>query len=564
MVTEKSLVMVGGAGRAQGNCDHIHPLLQGPVPTPINVRRFAKLLKGYDQVKYDYLIDGLTNGFHLEITEGSQFLSQSDLPPTHNHQSALRNFEAIDTKIQNELQAGRLLGPFTSPPFDNYMVSPLGAAEKKTPGDYRPIHDLSCPQGSSVNDAIPIENGHVYYQTLDQVIDSIVQLGPGTAMIKSDLENAYKILPIHPNDVPKMGIYWNGLYYFDRTLAMGCRTSAKIFEAFSNGLEWILKHKFKIDPTHHILDDFFMLKQPPILAPKALGIYLAVCNYLLVPVKMSKTEMGQLVPFVGIELDTIEMEARLPPDKLVKCKAKIQDVISKDTVPQVQLASLAGLLNFACRVVRPGRAFLRRLYDVIALVPNKYHHIKVHAAMKADLELWLKFLNNYNGVTMFHEPGLFTAEGLHCYTDAAKAGFGIVFGSHWAYGSFPERWAKYNICMLEAYPIMVVFYLFAPLLANKRVTLHTDNEALVRVLNKQTSKHPGTMVMVRHIVLQAMLHNIIFRALHIPGLENVLSDPLSRLQPDLFKSRAIELGKEMDADPTRVPDWLTPQLFPIT
>ncbi len=61
---------------------------------------------------------------------------------------------------------------------------------------------------------------------------------------------------------------------------------------------------------------------------------------------------SQVLEFMGILLDTVKMQARLPPDKIGKLHA----------------------INFACEVVPPGRPFLQRM---IALTRNvsKHHHI---------------------------------------------------------------------------------------------------------------------------------------------------------------------------------------------
>ena len=66
--------------------------------------------------------------------------------------SAQQNPEIVSAKISKELAAGRLAGPFDSPPLPNFRVSPLGVVPKKAPGEYRLIHHLSFPRGASVND----------------------------------------------------------------------------------------------------------------------------------------------------------------------------------------------------------------------------------------------------------------------------------------------------------------------------------------------------------------------------------------------------------------------------
>lgn len=47
--------------------------------------------------------------------------------------------------------------------------------------------------------------------------------------------------------------------------------------------------------------------------------------------------------------------------KKIKCVQNIQFAVEQDKLTLKQLQSLIGLLNYACNVVLPGRAFLRRL-----------------------------------------------------------------------------------------------------------------------------------------------------------------------------------------------------------
>lgn len=77
-----------------------------------------------------------------------------------------------------------MAGPFDSPPFDNFRVSPVGLVPKKSPGEFRMIHHLSFPGGSSVNDNIPSEFTSVNYARVDDAIALIRHLGPGCSWPK--------------------------------------------------------------------------------------------------------------------------------------------------------------------------------------------------------------------------------------------------------------------------------------------------------------------------------------------------------------------------------------------
>ena len=90
-----------------------------------------------------------------------------------------------------------------------------------------------------------------------------------------------------------------------------------------------------------------------------------MCDYLGVHIAQEKTcGPSQVIQFAGITLDSINQEARLPEDKLQKCRLLLESFCRRRKVTLRELQSLIGLLNFTCSVIVPGRAFLRRLIDL--------------------------------------------------------------------------------------------------------------------------------------------------------------------------------------------------------
>ena len=74
------------------------------------------------------------------------------------------------------------------------------------------------------------------------------------------------------------------------------------------------------------------------------------------------------------------MEARLPEEKLQKCRNLLTDFLSRRSVCLKELQSLIGLLNFTCLVVVPGRAFPRRLIDLTKGITKPHYHIAFQEA----------------------------------------------------------------------------------------------------------------------------------------------------------------------------------------
>ena len=143
--------------------------------------------------------------------------------------------------------------------------------------------------------------------------------------------------------------------------------------------------------------------------------------------------------FAGIELDSVLLEARLPSDKPDKCRSLISEFLQRKKVTLKEVQSLTGLLNFAFSVVRPGRAFLRRLIDRTVGIRSPEHRIRLNKEVKQDLKLWLSILCHFNGRSFFLEEHWLSSTKLNLFTDASGAlGFGAIFGSHWCYGKWPR------------------------------------------------------------------------------------------------------------------------------
>ena len=71
------------------------------------------------------------------------------------------------------------------------------------------------------------------------------------------------------------------------------------------------------------------------------------------------SQQDTILPFVGIILDTVRYEARLPTDKLDHCKSPLDTFMGCNKITLKELQSLIGILSFACTVIVPGRAILR-------------------------------------------------------------------------------------------------------------------------------------------------------------------------------------------------------------
>ncbi|MCG8048417.1 MAG: hypothetical protein N0E48_22830 [Candidatus Thiodiazotropha endolucinida] len=460
-------------------------------------------------------------------------MEQPETVISRNHSSIYRFTHIVDEKINHESGLGRIAGPYDSQPFEHFVCSPLAVIPKSVPGKFRLIHDLSFPSHNSVNLGIPSEMSRVQYDNIDVVIDLVRTFGPGALMAKTDIEDAFRVIPIHPADYHLLGFWWRDKFYYDRVLPMGASSSCKIFNTFSSALKWIMLNNFQASGMSHILDDFFFIgPKDSDKCGQDLSRFLSLAADIGVPIKHEKTEQPcTKIVIYGIEIDSVAMESRLPAEKLSKIRDKLNDIARRKKVTLKTLQSLIGLLNFACCVICPGRAFLRRLIDLTCGIRSQNFYIRLNKEARADIKAWLTFIDSFNGKSVFLPTQWQSSDSLSFYTDASGAkGFAAIFGNEWFAYSWSDKMQHYQIAIKELFPIVIALEHWGSGFRDSKVLFLTDNMAVVEIINKQTSKEKVLMTLIRRLVLSALRFNILFCAKHIPGKHNVIADRLSRLQ----------------------------------
>lgn len=525
----------------------------GLAKSPINLKVLQDFLAEYpNKTDAELLRNGFMFGFKL-MYEGPRVESSCQ-----NLKSVIQNPNEAVNKIMKEVRAGRIAGPFKERPLKNLRLSPIGLVPKKN-GSWRLIHHLSFPKGSSLNDYIDDTLCSVKYTSLDKVIDSLSLLGCNTLLGKIDIENAFRILPIHPNDFSLLGFTLNGFYFIDKCLPMGCSLSCALFEKFAKFLEWLVMAKAPNGIVHHYLDDFIFMGKPDTNdCMNLMNAFLGICKALGVPLADDKTVWpSKVLVFLGFELNSILMQLRIPPEKLVKLSELLILFLKKKKTTLQEFQSLIGLLDFCARAIPCSRAFNRRFYDATCGILKPNHHLRLTHSIKEDLKMWLFFIDFFNGSCIFPELNWSDNSVLQLYTDSSgtlSLGCAAMFGKHWVFMQWPKKWCKSpimaDLSFLEFVPIALAFHIWLPNFKGKKIILNTDNEALVTILNKKSSKSKYVMYLLRPFVLNMMLNNIQIKAVHVSGLNNGIADSISRKQWDRFR----RLAPDADQQATLVPD----------
>ena len=119
-----------------------------------------------------------------------------------NLPTAFAKPDIVSSNLVNEISLGRLAGPFDTPPFRNFQVSPIGLVPKKNSNKFRAIFHLSYPKSglTSINCGISKDDFSLQYVTIDDAINGIKRFGTGCFVTKTGIGSAFRLVPIHPDD----------------------------------------------------------------------------------------------------------------------------------------------------------------------------------------------------------------------------------------------------------------------------------------------------------------------------------------------------------------------------
>ena len=195
-----------------------------------------------------------------------------------------------------------------------------------------------------------------------------------------------------------------------------------------------MTHNYQLHHLIHYLNDFFLAAPPHSgCCQRDLDTFLQAASKLGVQVAMETVE-GPLtaMSFLGLILDSVKQEIRLPPDELAELTHELDRRSTRRKATKRELLSLIGKLSFAARAVPVGRLFLRRLITLASTVVHLHNRIRLNAEAQADITWWQTFLPTWNGTAKFIDLNSVLAADMLLYADASGThGCGAYYQSAW-------------------------------------------------------------------------------------------------------------------------------------
>lgn len=443
---------------------------------------------------------------------------------------------AITADIAKELKLGRIAGPFDSPPSPNAIFSPTGAVPKKGTNEWRRIHHLSDPPGSSVNDFITAQE--LKYTKFDDAIGLARELGVGALLAKLDVKAAFRCIPVAPGDRHLLGFHWDGKFYIDLCLPFGLRSSPAIWERYAEIGEWAARSDGVVYIIHYV-DDYLVAGRPGTdECQRAMDQLRRTFEQLGIPVNVSKLALegtpSVLVKFLGVMLDTQNQCAYLDPQRVAAIKSAIDDWLNRDTATRHELQQLIGTLAFASKVVRSARPFVHRLTTALRHTSER-RPFRIRNGLKADLRVWRAFIDQWNGVGLWYDVDWSDADTLQLQTDASIHGFGAVHGTEWFHGEWTadelqraHRHKRESMPFLEMLALVKAAATWGHKWIGRKIVFHCDCMPVVQCISAGRTRNDELMRLLRTLHLIAHTHGFEFRCTHVSSVDNSAADILSR------------------------------------
>ena len=527
------------------------------VVTPLIWHRWEKDLEEHpDREWVEYLVKGIKGGFRLGHDQNKVALMERG----GSMYEAAQHREIINKYLEKEVRNERVWR--VEQDTEGIQCSPFGVIPKKgKPGRWRLIVNLSAPEGHSTNDGIDRELSSVAYTSVDDVIRRVLAVGKGALIAKADVKAPYRNVPVHPRDRWLLGMRWEGVTYVDGTLPFGLRSAPLLFTAVGDAIEWIATQRGAIWLRHYI-DDFVAVgRKGTDECAESMAVFKETCQRLGMPLDESKEEgPSEVLTFLGLEIDTVNMEVRLPQEKLREMRSLLKRWRGMKSCRRRDLESLVGSLNHACRAVRPGRAFKRRLQDLMTTMEREGRRGRLNVEARADIEWWHQFGLNWNGTALMRSVVTDEVPSEVMLSDASgNWGCGATWQGKW----FQIKWSdatrtkEWSIMPKELLPIVVAAVVWGKHWKGSVIKAMCDNMAVVASIRSGACKEKKAMHLMRCLAFVEARVPVTIVAEHIKGTENVVADALSRDRLDIARSSLLVLEREAEVLPGDLLEMLT-------
>ena len=168
----------------------------------------------------------------------------------------------------------------------------------------------------------------------------------------------------------------------------------------------------------------------------------------------------ELAPIVVAAVDTEALLLQLPKEKLIELRQELSNCILQKTITKRELQSLTGFLQFATKVIWPGRPFQRQPYAMQSIRSYTGHHIHLSSEARADIMWWYLFTEKSNDIFLLWDSHTLLPE-FNTYSFASSSwSCEGCWGLCWFQFKWPEHLCSLPITTKELILVLVAVAIF--------------------------------------------------------------------------------------------------------
>ncbi len=345
-----------------------------------------------------------------------------------------------------------------------------------------------------------------------------------------DLKDAYFHVSILPRHRPFLRFAFEGRAWQYRVLPFGLSLSPRVFTKVVEGALTPLR-EVGVRILNY-LDDWLILAQSREQLGDHRDLVLRHLSQLGLWVNWKKSKLSpvQRISFLGVELDSVSMTARLTEERAQAVLNCLSSFRGRNVVPLKQFQRLLGHMASAAAVTPLGLLHMRPLQHWLhSRVPRWAWRrgtlrVGISQQCRCSLSPWtdLAFLRAGVPLEQVSRHTVVT-------TDASSMGWGATCNGQAASGLWTGPRLLWHINCLELWAVHLSLRQFRPLLLGKHVLVRTDNTAAVSYINRLGGIRSHRMSQLAcHLLLWSHTQFKSLCAVHIPGQLNRAADTLSR------------------------------------
>ncbi|EHS63852.1 uncharacterized protein PGTG_21890 [Puccinia graminis f. sp. tritici CRL 75-36-700-3] len=446
-----------------------------------------------------HILEGFKIGFDQGIPDHKVGNERWFTPD--NHSSAVNAEEKIQKSIKEEVEAGRMFGPFSheevAENYEFFRTSPLGSVVNAD-GKMRPINNLSFPRNDS-----EIKSVNSYVDKLDftttwddfTIVSTFFRSHSELfELALFDWAKAYRQIPTRESQWKYLMVKdLHGRLYVGTRITFGGVAGCGSFGLPADAWKQIMQSEFDVVKIFRWVDNNLFVKQKnsscdmKSIAERSVKLGVAT--------SVEKcSEFAEEQKFIGFIWNGVSKTVRLPDAKLEKRKEQIREYLQPMNEFKLnQVKILAGRLNHVSLLLPQLRCYSRSVYRWMNKWKKKWATRAPPEDVIEDLLFWLSTLNSYSSTRLCP---LLDPTKINWVGDASTSfGIGVLIGRRWSQLRLKENWSdasqKRTIAWLETVAIRIGILMLLSIgtnLKGRNFIVWTDNTTTENTLRSRKSR----------------------------------------------------------------------------